>query len=423
VEISFQKVKGSLFNFGFRSLGILAKFILIIYISKSMSFETLGLYNIISVTVAWSVYVIGFEFYSYSLRHIVGEKNEVISVHVYNQLIFHLAAYILLFLASPVLVVMDFIPLTLIPYFILITIFDQLSQECYRICVAMERSQFANFIHFIKSGLWIYPLLILPVLGRDVTIHVIFAAWLAGTIAAFVLGMTKLASLGVLRFRRLPVNKAWIRKGVFVAFPFLIISFAQLTMDFADRYLIDFFLGKEKVGIYSFFYGISNVPTTLITSVLVAQYYPRVINAYKFSVARDERRKTIRAFLYQCIGFAVGLSLLILLLLPYLLEFIGKSQLTENIGLLYLMLLQVIVFAVQVVVQTVLYARLQDKGLLYSAIGGAVLNVVLNVILIPLLGLYGAVGSTIISMLAMLLIRVFLLRNPNNNRIENYGSV
>jgi O-antigen/teichoic acid export membrane protein len=407
--ISFENVKGTLFNFGFRAGGIFAKFLLVVYISKEMSLEALGLYNIVAVTVAWSVYVIGFEFYAYSLRHIVGESPDVISRHVFNQMAFHITGFSFLLVLSPFLVVLDFVPLVVLHYFILITIFDQMSQECFRILIALERSQFANFIYLIKSGLWVYPLLLLPlVFGIDIHIHLILGAWLAGTVLSFLFGMWKLWTLRLLRFRSVRLDWPWIKQGIVVAFPFLIISVAQITMDFADRYLIDYFLGKTEVGVYSFYYGIASVPTTLITSVLVAQYYPRVINVYKFNRPEAEKRDVIKRFLWQCIGLAIITSVAALALINLLLDYVNRKELLDHISLFYLMLLQVIMFAVQVVVQTILYAKHFDRALLYSALTGAVANVVLNILLIPVLGLYGATLSTIVAMLLILTIRTIV---------------
>jgi O-antigen/teichoic acid export membrane protein len=214
--------------------------------------------------------------------------------------------------------------------------------------------------------------------------------------------------LRLLRFRSVRLDWPWIKQGIVVAFPFLIISVAQITMDFADRYLIDYFLGKTAVGVYSFYYGIASVPTTLITSVLVAQYYPRVINVYKFNRPEAEKRDVIKRFLWQCIGLAIITSVAALALINLLLDYVNRKELLDQISLFYLMLLQVIMFALQVVVQTILYAKHFDRALLYSALTGAVANVVLNILLIPVLGLYGATVSTIVAMLLILTIRTIV---------------
>lgn len=413
---SVENIKGTLFNFACRSLGIFAKFLLVVYISKKMSFEALGLYNLVAVTVAWSVYVIGFEFHAYSLRRIVGESTSIVSNHVFNQMIFHLAGYSILFVLCPVLVALDFISLTLLPYFVLITIFDQISQEYFRICVALERSQFANFIHVIKSGLWVYPLLILPFFFKEeIDIHIILLSWLTGTVIACIIGTVKLVQLGVLSFKHVKLDVKWIKQGIAVAFPFLIISIAQLTMDFSDRYLIDYFLSKTEVGIYSFYYGIASVPITLITSVLAAQYYPRIINVYKFEASRSQQQAEFRGYLFQSVGLAVLSGVAALLLIRFLIDYIGDHQLIDSIVLFYLMLVQVVIFSVLVVVQTVLYAQHDDKYLLYSALGAAVLNILINLILIPAIGINGAALATIISMSLMLGVRFFRMKTLKQN--------
>jgi O-antigen/teichoic acid export membrane protein len=226
-----------------------------------------------------------------------------------------------------------------------------------------------------------------------------------------------------LLFKNNYLNIPWIKRGIVVALPFLIISVAQLTMDFSDRYLIDYFLGKEKVGVYSFFYGIANVPTTLITSVLLVQYYPVIINIYKFNTEERKKQKIIRNFLVQCLGFGAVINIIILFFIPFLLDFIGKKELLDEIGLFYLMLIQVMIFAGQVVVQTILYARNEDKFLLYSAVAGSVLNIVLNIFLIPAMGIKGAAVSTISSMTLMLVMRLILLQTSKTNARDNFGTI
>jgi O-antigen/teichoic acid export membrane protein len=406
VNLSFQKIKGGLFNFACRSGSLLAKFLLVIYISKLMSLEALGLYNIIAVTVAWSVYLLGFEFYSYSLRKIVGEDRDLISTFVFNQFLFHFVGFVMLVFLSPLLTSFGFIPKGLLFYFIGITLFDQLSQECYRILVAVERPQFANFLHFVKSGLWVYPLLILALVDKPISISMILTAWLVGAVLAFTLGIIKLLRIGIIQLKMSTPNVAWIRQGVVVSFPFLIISISQLTMDFSDRYLIDAFLGKSDVGVYSFYYGISSVPMTLISSVLTAAYFPKVINAFKFPQEASKRRSMIQSFLWQSLAMAVVVGIGVLILIHPLLSFIGKQELIEQIDVFYWMMAQVILFAVQVVVQTVLYARHADRFLLYSALAAAICNVGLNVVFIPRLGINGAVISTLISLGLMLGLRL-----------------
>jgi O-antigen/teichoic acid export membrane protein len=403
--LSSANLKGSAINFALRFTSIFAKFLLVIYISKNLALEDLGVYNLIAVTVAWTVFVLGFEFNAYTSRQIVGEEKNIISGRLYNQFIFHLAGIAILCAISPLLVMFGFIPASLIIYFLLITILDQLSQECYRLLVTIDRPQMANLLYFVKSGFWVYPLLLLHFTEGGINLSLILAFWLGGTFFAMAMGVYQLVRLDVVSWKREYLNIPWIFEGINISFPFLIITIAQMTIDFSDRYFIDHFLGKKMVGIYSFYYGIVNVPMTLITNVLIAQYFSKIINAYKFNINPAERSKLIRNFTLQNIGFALVISMGCVVMIFPLLRFIGKEALGENIMLFYLMLTQVLIFSIQVVIQTILYAKHFDRMLLYSALTGAVANVVLNIVLIPVLGLYGATVSTIAAMLLILTIR------------------
>jgi len=80
-------------------------------------------------------------------------------------------------------------------------------------------------------------------------------------------------------------------------------------------------------------------------------------------------------------------------------------------------LVQVVLFSIQIVVQTVLYAKHEDRFLLYSAVAGALLNIVMNLFLVPNLGTYGAVLSTILSMSIMLGLRLYLLEKSKNKQV------
>jgi len=404
-------------NFLLRVISVFAKFLLIIYISKVLSLEILGVYNIISVTVAWAVFVLGFEFYSFSLRQIAGETEEKVALFIFNQSVFHFVGFCVLILSSPLFVYFGFIPVNYILYFLGITLFDQLSQECYRICVALNRSQFANVIYLIKSGLWVYPLLLWPAFQKTIYIELILQFWLGANVLALIMGLYKFRQLNILSWKGLPLKLDWLYQGIKTSFPFLIISIAQLVIDFSDRYLIDYYLGKSDVGIYSFFYGIVNVPINLITNVLVAQYYSKILNNYKFETVQSERTKVNMAFLKQNLLFGLIMSAGCLICIHPLLNFVGKQELIGHLPLFYLMLAQVLLFSIQIVVQTVLYAKHQDRLLLYSAIGGSVTNVGLNIFLIPWFGVYGATTSTLLAMSFILVSRIILFKRNGKKSV------
>src|SRR5690606_311254 len=205
-------------NTALRAAGIFAKFLLIVYISKILSLEALGVYNLFSVTVAWSVFFIGFEFYSHSMRLLVGANTRSKQHYIFNQSLFHAAGFILLIPGGFLLSHLKIIDISLIPFFVGIVIFDELSQELYRLFLSFEQSQFSNLLYFIKTGLWIYFLFPLIYLGITVDVYTILLVWLSGTIAAFSLGVWQLKRLRVLPLKNPVIDLGWIKKGILTSF-------------------------------------------------------------------------------------------------------------------------------------------------------------------------------------------------------------
>src|SRR5690606_32279841 len=218
------------------------------------------------------------------------------------------------------------------------------SQELYRLFLSFEQSQFSNLLYFIKTGLWIYCLYPLIYLGITVDVYTILLVWLSGTIAAFSLGVWQLKRLHILPLKNPVIDLGWIKKGILTSFPFLVSTISYLTIDFSDRYLINTFLGTKNVGIYSFYFGIANVPITLITNVITAQYYPKVIRFYQTKPPEPGRHRHIRNYILQNLGIALATSLGSIVLIRPLLEFIGRPELYENVNLFYLMLVQAFIF-------------------------------------------------------------------------------
>ncbi|KRP04387.1 MAG: hypothetical protein ABR94_00945 [Sphingobacteriales bacterium BACL12 MAG-120802-bin5] len=66
------------------------------------------------------------------------------------------------------------------------------------------------------------------------------------------------------------------------------------------------------------------------------------------------------------------------------------------------------VFNMSLVFHYVLYVRKRDKSIVYATLIAAGVNMVLNFILIPPLGIMGAAISTLVSMLLVLLLKLYL---------------
>ncbi|MDC4293270.1 hypothetical protein NQ625_14950, partial [Acinetobacter baumannii] len=65
-----------LINLSIKALTLLGKFILIFYIAKYLPPQEVGIYGLLVVLVSYSLYAVGFDFYTFSTRELLHKEKE-----------------------------------------------------------------------------------------------------------------------------------------------------------------------------------------------------------------------------------------------------------------------------------------------------------------------------------------------------------
>ena len=187
-------------------------------------------------------------------------------------------------------------------------------------------------------------------------------------------------------------RRAYLTYGIPIA--------AALTLDLilsaADRFLIALFMGEASVGEYAAGYGVADKTVLLLCAWAAMAGSPLVMAAYETGgkdAARDEARGLIRTLFLIGIPAAVGLALVARPLAEALIgEEVraGAMQIIPWIavaGLLNGLLIHYFSEAFQLAHRTL------ERAFLMLIPAGV--NIALNLALIPLFGLMGAVGATV----------------------------
>ena len=187
-------------------------------------------------------------------------------------------------------------------------------------------------------------------------------------------------------------RRAYLAYGVPIA--------AALTLDLilsaADRFLIALFMGEASVGEYAAGYGVADKTVLLLCAWAAMAGSPLVMAAYETGgkdAARDEARGLIRTLFLIGIPAATGLALVARPLAEALIgEDVRAGAMTiipwiAVAGLLNGLLIHYFSEAFQ------LAHRTKERAFLMLIPAGV--NVALNLALIPLFGLMGAVGATV----------------------------
>ena len=393
----------SIANTFLRLLVTFSKFTLLIYIAKYFSTEELGVYGLFTTSITLGVILLGVDFYNFSLREIVKDKTNA-PKYLYNQFIFHCIVYLLSIPATLLLFSFKILPTSYLGYFFAILILEHLSQEFYRLYTVLQKPTLANTLLFIRAGLWVY--LVISLWSFKLcpkTLSTIWLMWLIGAFTSVVISIVKLSKLKLLRKEHL--DWKWIKRGAKTGLLFFAGTLCYKVIEFSDRYMIDAFLSKVDVGIYTFYVNIANLINTIVFASVIMLYYPRLLE----SITKDgnEYKMIVKKFSSLTLILSILSAFALQILIHPLIFIINKVEFLENIEVFYTMLIANIFLNLSFVPHYILYAAQRDKIIAYSTAIASLVNIFLNILLIKKLGILGAAISTLVSFIIIAAIKGF----------------
>ena len=192
------------------------------------------------------------------------------------------------------------------------------------------------------------------------------------------------------------------RKMFTYAFPLLIFGLAGIVNETFDRIMIKYLSPQEiasaQVGIYSACYKISIMITIFIQAFKYAAE-PFFFSQAKFADAQKTYAEVMKYFVIACSFMFLGITLMMELVK----FFVGKEY-YEGLKIVPILLLANIFLGI--FYNLSVWYKLTDKTSYgaYISIGGALLTLILNFILIPLIGYLGAAWTTFICYLSMMVV-------------------
>lgn len=186
--------------------------------------------------------------------------------------------------------------------------------------------------------------------------------------------------------------KKFIGYGIPLSFWMLMYS----VINISDRYIIQFFLGSSEVGKYSIHYSLASLPFLAINSPIINIYSPKIMKA-----ASENDDLKVREYIRQATGIyaiigwlAMGLAYRFGSSVPYVI--VGHSYYLDKSFYLYIIAGFTIWSASMFWHKPMEIAKNTKAMLSYVSIAAAI-NVMLNIILVPLYGLNAAALSTLIA--------------------------
>ena len=370
----------------------------------------LGIFGLVVTSITLLIYLIGFDFYVFNTRQIINNHRKGLSNKISNQLYFHLVGYLLIIpLSTYILVELEVIPATYLWVFIFLVVAEHLGQEYYRLFTALEKSVLANILLFLRSGVWVLVVFLdYFVFGNPINLNKYMGIWLCFSSISTLTSTILLVLKYKIHFATIELG--WILKGIKTASVFFLGSISFQVIQFSDRFIVDFFHGKKMVGVYTTYAQFTNAIEIFTFSAITMVAYPKMIKTYE---QNKEYLQVKSSFFRQLLWLSLFLIVLMLVSAPYVLRFLEKESIIEEINTFFVLLAGIFFLIISNVYHYDLYVKKKDRIILNTALLGMLLNVVLNIVLIPKFSIFGASISTGLTFLLILLIKYYYSKKTN----------
>ncbi|SFM70661.1 lipopolysaccharide biosynthesis protein [Halopseudomonas yangmingensis] len=398
-------------NLALRGMTLVSKFLLIFMLAKLLDPEEVGLYGLVAATVGYALYLLGFDFYTYTTRELLKREKTEWGGLLKSQCAFSMVTYLVFMPLLLILFAFDVLPSYLLGWFFALLVVEHISQELNRLLIAISRPLLASCVLFLRTGLW--ALLVVGVMfwqPASRSLENVLMSWTLGAAIAVVLGAGSLLRMGLGGWRR-QIDWRWVWSGIKIAIPFLLATLAVRGIYTLDRYWFESFAGMEVLAAYVLFIGMSNALMSFLDAGVFAFMYPALISHWQQCSANDFKRQLKQLLLHTAV-FCLLFITVAALVLPLLLDWIGRPVYQEHSYLFGWLMAATVLMALSMIPHYALYAQGKDKHIIFSHLGALLVFILSVLVLAPfntLLAVPAAICCSFFVMLVWKVLAYYLL--------------
>ena len=202
----------------------------------------------------------------------------------------------------------------------------------------------------------------------------------------------------------LNLNLPQIKRGLKFSLPLVPSTFLHIIINVADRIILERYVPLAALGIYSVSYTLGTVLQIFVYSSYLA-FEPIVFS----KIGKVDFSKTIIKIRKYYLFVIFSLSFLYVLFSKEILLIMASSKFSSGYKVIPIIVFATIFLSENYLFGTILIGIKKTKISLILNLIGAVINVIVNLLLIPVIGIYGAAISTLTSYLVMFCLFYFYL--------------
>ncbi len=224
----------------------------------------------------------------------------------------------------------------------------------------------------------------------------VFGILLSSLMATGVTGLFLLVY--IFRYIRIQYSFVILKRMLRYSVPLIGSWFGMFILNFGDRFIIQRLSSLSEVGIYSLSYKFGMMLNILILSPFLMVWEPKRFDLLKDPEANKIYSKFLTYLMYVEIFVALGVALLI----KDVIHIIADPKFHDAYRYVPLILGAYVCYGAYIYVQFGVHVAKKTRHLAIAAIGGAAINIALNLTLIPVVNIWGAAISTFAAFLFLL---------------------
>lgn len=184
------------------------------------------------------------------------------------------------------------------------------------------------------------------------------------------------------------------REALVFGFPMMGTEIFWLILDSGDRFLVAGFLGPQQLGLYAAAYNISGYIRDSLSSPLYLALFPLVMDVWVLKGKEETQKflsRSMNFFVLTGIGIVVGVSVCA----NDAINIVASTKFHDASRLLPYLVLGMMISAMSMFLKCSLMIDKQTVKMLHINLAACLVNVAMNVILLPKIGILGAAIATL----------------------------
>jgi O-antigen/teichoic acid export membrane protein len=230
------------------------------------------------------------------------------------------------------------------------------------------------------------------------------------SVFAFFLGMVAVEGAIVLQYwpfmarRRLlspwMIDREFLRNAMAFSFPLMAAEISWVVLDSGDRFFIQRFLGSQALGYYSAAYGVATYWQELLTVPLQLALFPICMKLWA-SKGLQETQTFLSRSLDQFLMGTVAVVSVAMITSRDVIVVLASKKFQEAHGLLPYLVIGLVLCATMIFFRPGLLIHERASKIATATLYACLLNIAMNIVLLPRIGIVGAAIATMVSYAAM----------------------